>query len=246
MIMSTEIQKHSNRHWSLKEKAQALRLKGLSYNEIRKKIPASKSSISLWCRDVKLTKRQIKRLGERRDHSLKGIRAIQQMFWDKRQEAFCRGIQKHLKNKNDTQFIAGLMLYWAEGTKAHSATITNSDYRVIKFMTRWFKEYFKVSSDELSIHLHLHSGQDEQKMKQYWSQVTGAPIENFIKSFIKPEGSGYRKNVLYNGTAKVRIKKSGSLYILYEILGSIAGFLKKTLNEKSICEQWIAKLPYAT
>lgn len=41
----------------LKEKVlvRELREKGLSYGEIKERIPVSKSSISLWCRDIKLT-----------------------------------------------------------------------------------------------------------------------------------------------------------------------------------------------
>lgn len=245
MIMGTIIKKNSNRHWSLKEKARVLRSKGLSYNEILKKIPASKSSISLWCRDVRLTKKQQKQLGEKRDHSLKGIRAIQQMFWDRRCDAFHAGIEKYKKLKDEKKFIAGLMLYWAEGTKGHSTTITNSDQRIIRFMTRWFKTYFGASPKTLSMHLHIHSGQNEDKMKRYWSGITGIPLANFIKSFVKPEGLGYRKNILYQGTAKVRVKGAGSLYVLYEILGGIAAFLEDMFHEKIEYEKWMVKLPYA-
>ena len=39
-----------------KETAVALRKKGLSYNEILKRIPVAKSSLSLWLRDLPLTK----------------------------------------------------------------------------------------------------------------------------------------------------------------------------------------------
>ncbi len=74
----------SNRHWKLKEHALALRAQGLSYKEIKAKIPVAKSTISLWCRNVPLTKEQLKRLWEKRDNSLQGIRAIQTMFWKRR------------------------------------------------------------------------------------------------------------------------------------------------------------------
>lgn len=44
------------------KKAKGLRQKGFSYNEIAKRLNVAKSSISLWCRDIKLSKKQRDRL----------------------------------------------------------------------------------------------------------------------------------------------------------------------------------------
>ncbi|OGE81011.1 MAG: hypothetical protein A3H72_01585 [Candidatus Doudnabacteria bacterium RIFCSPLOWO2_02_FULL_48_8] len=82
-------------------------------------------------------------------------------------------------------------------------------------------------------------------MKQYWSKLTGVPIANFQKSFIKPEGSGYRKNIHYMGTVKVRVRGEGSTYLLFRILGSIAGLVQSMLNIKAQPEHWMEKLPHA-
>lgn len=243
MIQGSKI---SNRHWKLKQKARILRSQGLSYKEILEKISVSKSSISLWCRDVPLTKEQLKRLWEKRPaQQLKGIQAIQRMFWGRRCKAFQDGCRTIVKVSKSDQFIAGLMLYWAEGTKSNGAAISNSDPRVIRFMVRWFQRFFKIKPTSLSIHLHLHSGQNEVKMKEYWSKITGVPLTNFHKSFIKPEGSGYRKNILYNGTVKVRVKGVGSSYLLFRILGAIAEFLSKTVGGKPNPEQWMQRFPHA-
>ncbi|MDP2664199.1 MAG: hypothetical protein Q8P08_02060, partial [bacterium] len=46
----------------LKLNAQSLRGKGLSVTDIQKRLKVSRSSVSLWVRDVKLTKKQIDRL----------------------------------------------------------------------------------------------------------------------------------------------------------------------------------------
>src|SRR3989338_516629 len=90
MIISTN--KISKRHWNLKEKAIRLRKKGLSYKEILQKIPVCKSTISLWVRDVVLTKEQHKRLWEKKDSKLLGIRTIHKNFWSKRCNAFNKGL----------------------------------------------------------------------------------------------------------------------------------------------------------
>lgn len=245
--MTGEFKNVSKRHWKLKEKARLLRSRGLSYKEIKCQIPVAKSTISLWCRDVHLTKEQLCRLWEKRDTSLKGIKAIQKMFWQRRCDAFMRGVARGGKNvKANERFIAGLMLYWAEGNKStHSAAVANSDPRVIRFMARWFKEFFQVANHEFSIYLHLHTGQNENKIKRYWSKLTGVPIQNFGKSFVKPEGSGYRKNVLYNGTVRLTVRRRGSTYLLFEILGSLNRFLNQVSGEPIRPEDWMSKLPYA-
>ena len=104
---------------NLKEKALRLRSKGLSYNDILKKIPVTKSTISLWCRYVILTPEQEGKLKEKSKKSgLDGIKAIQTMFWQRRCQAFLEGVALSQKlGAKDPELFAGLMLYWAEGTK---------------------------------------------------------------------------------------------------------------------------------
>ena len=239
--------KISSRHWRLKEKALKLRSKGLSYNEILKMVPVAKSTISLWCRYVKLTAAQRKKLDNRKYNGLAGIKAIQNMFWSRRCEAFINGANLTNKlNDKKMRLIAGLMIYWAEGSKkSGGASIANSDPRIIKFMSQWFDEFFGIKPEQLKIYLHLHSGQEEDKIKLYWSKITGVPLKNFGKSFIKPEGSGYRKNILYNGTVRLTVRTKGSTYLLFKILGAINGFLSSTIDEPIIPENWMSKLPFA-
>jgi len=231
----------------LKDKALGLRSKGFSYREILKKIPVTKSTISLWCRSVDLTIKQRKRLvNKSRTRGLVGIKAIQTMFWKRRCGAFVEGVDmsKRLSDK-DPEFIAGLMLYWAEGTKSNTTAVTNSDPRIINYMVKWFGCYFNVKPQQFSVGLHLHPGQDENRIKNYWSKLTGIPLINFRKSFIKLRGSGYRKNRLQNGVAKIAVRMEGSTYLLFKVLGAINGYLNKSLQEPIAPENWMSVLPYA-
>lgn len=238
-------EKFSVRHWKMKELAISLRTQGLSYREIIKEVPVAKSTISLWCRHVSLSASQKARLHNQPNKGIKGLQAIQTIFWHKRCEAFQKGTVIAQELTGDTLFIAGLMLYWAEGSKSNGPGLANSDPNVIKFMTEWFEKFFQISKERMVIQLHLHSEQNETLMKSFWATLTGIPITNFHKSFIKSEGSGYKKNILYNGTAKLRIRGPGSTYLLFTILGGIAGFLHKTAGIEPNPEAWMHKLPYA-
>lgn len=235
----------SSRHWKLKEKAINLRKQGLSYSEINKTVSVSQSTISLWVRNVPLTKTQKKRLTSKHDFRLVGIKAVQTMYWQKRENSFKKGIELIRKSNKQGRYLAGLGLYWAEGNKTNCPAITNSDPRVIKFMVRWLTEFYNISPRSMVIQLHIHTGQNEKNMRKYWSRLTHIPLANFTKSFVKPEGSGYRKNIHYMGTAKVRVRGLGSTYLLFQILGSIAGFLQTNFKEKIEIKDWIQKPPYA-
>jgi len=48
------------------KRAIGFRKKGLTYNEILKRVPVAKSTLSLWLREVGLAKRQRQRLTEKR------------------------------------------------------------------------------------------------------------------------------------------------------------------------------------
>jgi len=124
----------------LRIKARQLRSKGESVKEIAKKIKVAKSTVSLWVRDIILSVEQIEQLRKR---ALKGAElgrfrsALMQkhkrlkLLDDSRKE----GIKK-LKNLTDREFlIAGVALYWAEGSrKTQSVEFCNADPKLIKFM----------------------------------------------------------------------------------------------------------------
>lgn len=196
----------------IKEKkgVQYLRRQGLSYKEILKKVPVAKSSISLWCQDIGLTLEQKKRLIKKQQENLKRLAKIGPRAAVLKRQKEIYKIKKAAKKEiyplSLYEFkIVGAMIYWAEGNKNQKAEITNSDPRLVRFMVRWLKEVCKVPPERLRARLNIHSDQNNEKIKRYWSKVTGVPIGQFGKSYIKPEGTGHRKNILHNGVIRIGI-----------------------------------------
>jgi len=203
-----------------KELAQKLRREGFSYKEISDQVSVSKSTVSLWCRDVELTPEQKERLkakhGKPNGPKLLEARRIAATKQVKAQA------KSELKPLADYEFkIAGIMLYWGEGFKTQYVGISNSDPQLIKFMMRWFREICRVPDDKFRAQVHIHSGQNELEIKKFWSKITGIPLLKFQKTYVKEEGTGHRKNVLYHGTLRVIICDS---YLLQRILGWIEYF----------------------
>jgi len=111
------------------------------------------------------------------------------------------------------------MLYWAEGCKTVGLSITNSDKRIILFMIKWLEKVLKINiKKQIKAHLHIHVGDDDLKIKKYWSKITGIPLHNFGKSFIKSQGTGHRKNILPNGIMRIRVYGKGMENLRHKIM----------------------------
>jgi len=224
---------------TLKKKALVLRRKGLSYNEIKRKVPVAKSTLSLWLKYIKLKPEYRQRLYTKQVQIL--ARGPQSQ-----KERRAREIEGIIKDaENEVSFplateafrLMGAALYWAEGNKQGMCEVANSDPHLIVLMVKWFKSIFNISPAELKARLNIYPQQDDGKIKKFWSELTGIPIKNFGKSFIKPTSSGYKKNNLYYGTVKISVLKS--VNIRHRIFGWISAVLKNFNPEvKLIQKRW--------
>ncbi len=219
------------KNWEKKELVTNLRSDGLSYREIMQKIPfsISKSTISEWCKDIGLTPEQKARLdklfedGSYRGRLL-GSKATR-LARAKEVEKIKERARLEILSLNADEFkLMGLMLYWAEGNKKRRVGVSNSDPELIRFMMKWFRGICGVPDEKFKIYLNIHSGQDEVKIKRFWSDIINLPVSQFGKSYIKKEGTGHRKNILYHGTIKIEICNKD---LLYKIQGWIEGVIKK-------------------
>ena len=231
------------KRWERRELGQELRRLGLSYREISALIPASKGTLSGWCRDIELSADQQERLAFRPGR----IAAARKRGFLRRQEALANAAairsaasDEVAQLRQDPCWIAGAVAYWAEGDKrSKEIRFSNSDPALIRLFLGWAQRYFQLTPDRFTIMLHLHAGQDEKERQAFWSQQTGLALDQFRKSFIKPEGTGHRKNVLYNGTAQVRISRSTAIrhHLLGWIDGLSAAFALQWLNSSGALAQ---------
>ena len=74
-------------------------------------------------------------------------------------------------------------------------------------MVKWLEKVFEIHPTRLKVNLNIYSQQNDQDSKQFRSQLTGIPFENFGTSFVKPPKKGYKKNNLYYGTIKIRVSR---------------------------------------
>jgi len=229
----------------LKETALKYRKLGLSYGEIRKKIGVSKSTLSLWLKNVPLSPKHKKHLYTKQ---IKILARGSQSQKERRK----RDIEKIIESagheinipiSDDTMKLFGAALYWAEGSKTNEFSITNSDPVLILFFVRWVEKILKIKPTALRAKLNIYPQQNEIRIKKFWSELTTIPIKNFTKSFVKPLSKNYRQNILYHGTIRVIVPKGTDLR------HRLFGWIHATLQDieprvKFVEKKWVSLKRY--
>jgi hypothetical protein len=215
----------------LKITAKKLRTRGLSYKEIGARLNVSKSAARIWSKDVILKKKLKDKLYQKKISLITSGKFSSRERRKRQVEDIIKLAEGeiNLPISYDTFRFFGAAIYWAEGSKTKIFAITNSDPKLIVFMVKWIDKVLGIGPGKIKAQLNIHEEQNENEIKKYWSKITGIPLINFGKTFIKPAGKNYRKNKLYFGTIRIRILKGTDFR--YRLFGWIDTLIK---NEKYI------------
>ena len=215
----------------------SLRKDGLSYSEILKKVPVAKSTLSEWLRSVGLSKKQKQTLTERKLLAIRrgGAKKREQRL--QKIEAIDKSTFSDIgRLSNRDLWLAGIMLYWAEGEKQKETNVSvgikfsNSDPKMLSFFIFWLKVYLKVVDNDIVLELYVHENFKETKnvFVEYWSNELSCPKSKFDRIYFKKNKiMTIRKNVNqnYHGQINVRVRRSTDLN--RRIAGWIKGFNKQ-------------------
>jgi hypothetical protein len=198
--------------WERSELGRDLRRLGLSYGEIRQHIDVIKSTLATWCRDIVLTDKQ-KAAIRVRTGSRAGIPV--DTNWRRRLEI------EEIRQKAGCQvrdlvqaplWIAGVILYWGEGNKTGASLgLSNADPRALRLFIEWSRVYHDPAA-EFTLKLNLHAGNDEPAARRWWIASLGLTDPTVHRTFIKPDGTGHRKNHLPNGGCLIRMRRSADAF----------------------------------
>jgi len=200
-----------------KNKAVELRQSGMSYKDILSVLPVSKSSLSLWLKDLPLTEEEKALLKHRKDSNIsrgriKSGTANRRNRLVREKEQFLKAKGEFDMFKTDPLFLVGVALYWAEGSKRDNTfQFTNSDPEMVTFMVRWCTKYLAIPPQFIACNLYLHQPYAHEHCEEYWARTSGIPIENFRKTVYKPTNLGVKKRPNYKGCLRFRL--SGVKYL---------------------------------
>ena len=174
-----------------KQKAIAMRMKGMSYSQIKEKLKISKSTLSIWLADKPLSEKRIRELRDFNPQRIERYRNTMKEKKDQRLEEVYKKVTKDIGRLSKRYlFLAGLFLYWGEGTKRQNSTVvlTNTNPAMLKLFIKWL-ELFDVKSEDLRVKLHLYSDMNTKQSLAFWSKELKIPVSQFQKSYIKKTSS---------------------------------------------------------
>lgn len=214
----------------LRQRARELRSEGKTYPEIAAELGVSKSSVSLWVRDLPSVARSPAGQSQR----TAGIRMAVQRRRDEIEVAkakFRVVAVGQIGEVNDRDAILlGSIAYWCEGSKSkpwnkqERVVFINSDPGLIRLFLR-FLNVVGVTWERVSLRLHIHESADVVGSEAFWAEVTGFPAAGFRRATLKKHNpKTVRKNVNddYHGCLVIDVAKSSELYRKIEIWAGIA------------------------
>jgi hypothetical protein len=203
----------------LRERARELRLQGWTYDQIQVELGCSKSSISLWVRDLPKP--------ERRDPTEQAKLAARKRWEhelakrdEQRQLTKATAIAEIGPMSERDLFMSGVALYWAEGAKdkpyarRENVQFVNSDPGVIRIFLAWL-DLLGVERGRLRYRVMIHMTADAEGAEKFWAGLAGVDVSSFQRTTLKKHNpKTTRKNVgeNYRGCLVISVLRSADLY----------------------------------
>ncbi|GGQ99604.1 hypothetical protein [Streptomyces pilosus] len=211
--------KRPNAKDDLREKARELRLQGWTYDRIQVELGCSKSSISLWVRDLPKPERKRSR-EEASAIAKRGWEATLRRREEERQRTRAAAKREMGALTDRELFTVGVALYWAEGSKSkpysrrERITFVNSDPNMITVFLAWLA-LLDVDPTTLRFAVQIHESADVEAAEKYWAHHVGIDANDLMKTTLKRHNPRTnRKNTGddYYGCLRVDVRNGAELY----------------------------------
>jgi hypothetical protein len=234
----------------LRRECRRLRAEGLSYTQISLKTGASKGSISPWVRDIRIPPPPANVERPQNEPLRRAARKTA------RERARRREVDHALAAcsvgpLNDRElFLAGVALYWAEGSKSKTYDLrerivfVNSDATVIGVFLRWLR-LLQIPLERCRFRVAIHETADISAAHTFWSAVAGLGIESFQRPTIKrhrPKTNRLNQGDGYHGCLVINVLGSAEIY--RAVAGWWAGLHAQATNCPRRSPEWSSRAPW--
>ena len=155
----------------LKEKARLMRAESRT-------LGVSKSSVSLWVRDVAFEPRSRRMALDRRPHP-QHLAKVAEIA-----ECNHAGVERIGMLSTDAFLAAGVALYAGEGSKTEGKVLfANTNSQMVGFFCAWLREFFTVDESRMRVRIYLHEGLDLEAAELFWSDIAGVPRSQFREPY---------------------------------------------------------------
>jgi len=222
-----------------RNKARELRARGYSMLEIAAELGVSKSSASLWTRDMPRVGRiSDEEIRYRKAARARGFWAVESPRREMRRQAISDHAAEEIGLLSDREVtIAGAIAYWCEGSKnkpyrqaENKVVFINSDPKMILFFLR-FLNVAGIQRERIRCQVAIHESADVAGAQQFWQQLIGLPSEQFRRPALKRHNpKTTRKNTGddYHGCLVVTVSKPTEFY------RQIEGWARAVMQSESL------------
>lgn len=195
------------------ERARQLRASGMTLAAIAAELGVSKSSVSLWVRDVEFEPRPRQRPMFRSPNRLHLAKLAEIEEMDR------AGLERIGTLSEDAFLVAGAALYAGEGAKTGTGVVfANTDPAMVRFFCSWLRHFFEIDERRMRLRVYLHEGLDLGAAEAFWSEVAGVPRDQFQRAYRAKADPSIR-------TAK---HQYGCVYVRYSCARTLRGVLGLT------------------
>lgn len=101
---------------------------------------------------------------------------------------------------------AGLMLYWAEGSKVGKFVVdfVNSNSQMTYLFLHMLKTVYQINPERIRILLYCYSNHNPSKLVAYWSNLLKVPITQFTKPYVRHNFDPNKSHKMPNGLIHIR------------------------------------------
>lgn len=212
-----------------KNEARKLRSDGMSIKKIATKLNVSKSSVSLWVRDIILTDEQ--------ESLLRHCAVVNGKLSRNRARTRHQCYQElgRIRAREDNPLHRmGCMLYWAEGSKGStSLRFTNTDPDMILLFVKFLRQCYNVLDSKLAITVNCFTdnGLTVDQIHNFWLGYLDLPNECLRKGTVdtySKYSKKLRKGFYPYGTCNINVY---DVKILHSIYGAIQEYIGTTKHE---------------
>ncbi len=175
--------------------------------DIAAELGVSKSSVSLWVRDVPVPPRARRQTRSQtpHPHKLRRLAEIEAMDRSGVERAGNAGRAAPSWQREPRSMPAR-----ARKARAQSA-FANTDPALLDLHLRWLRHFFEIDERRLRGSVYLHRGLDVAAATRYWSDRLRIPVDQFIKPQIVDRVATRKKSKHLNGCMTVAIRAPGPI-----------------------------------
>ncbi|MER8097496.1 hypothetical protein [Streptomyces goshikiensis] len=211
--------KRPNAKDDLRDRARELRLQGMTYDRIQAELGCSKSSISLWVRDLPKPEPRYS-TEEHRSLMTAGLERLQKKRDETRRTTKAEA-EDELGVMSDRElFVMGVGIYWAEGQKSkpyarrERVIFVNSDPDMIQLFLAWL-DLLGIEPRRLQYRVMIHETANVVGAEHFWADQVRVDHSRLQRTTLKKHNPRtVRKNVGedYRGCLVIGVLDGADLY----------------------------------